>query len=407
MSKSLENALAAGAWSVSAVMFDLNAIHDDEGRPISERRADAAARVGVEMEMRKCPFPGIRHDRWMNVSALTQITHYYNDVLAEIAAFRRHTRADNATWDDILACIVDLLAGPAIYLLRQRSPRGPVPARVAVGHKLAAGMFGVLRGLHERLALGADIPVTVESFMELIDETDALVGATYEACAGSLAMIRKASTVLMEGSSELDYELDPLRVDIAACLAFQVRLGIFWRLYDRIHLWELMRGEFRAHLAPCNNFLERKIDTAANELDAVAPPRPNNDALPHALDAQIRHQLVEALNDSIDAGTREEDLRTATELLTEPGSPIRYNGDPALFALSVANYLYTYRLFEAELSKTERELRGHLDYPLDTPIRLGAGVFPPPQAMPWYELILGRRLGEDGRLTGKNTKTKV
>ena len=60
MSKSLEDALSEGAWSVSAVMFDLNDTLDDEGRPISERRADAEARVGVEMDMRECPFSGIR-----------------------------------------------------------------------------------------------------------------------------------------------------------------------------------------------------------------------------------------------------------------------------------------------------------------------------------------------------------
>ena len=74
MSKSLVEALSEGAWSVSAVVFDLNDIVDNEGRPVSERRADAAARAGVEMEMRQCPYAGIRHDKWMNVSALAQIS---------------------------------------------------------------------------------------------------------------------------------------------------------------------------------------------------------------------------------------------------------------------------------------------------------------------------------------------
>jgi len=405
MSKSLEDALGEGAWSVSAIIADLNDMLDDEGRPISERRANARTRVGVEMEMRQCPFGGTRHDKWMNVSALAQVTRYYNAVLAEMAAFRRQAEGGNATWDDILAGVVDLLAGPAIYLLQQRNPQGPVPAQVAVGHKLAAGFFGVLRGLHERLALGANIPVTVDSFLNLVDEMGALVGAS-EVCAGSPQMIHKASTALLEGSSDHRVELDHLRIDMARCLALQVQLGIFWHLYDRVHLWSLILGEFREHLTPCNSFLQRKIESAGNDLDALAPPRPNSAMLPDALDASLRHRIADALNDAADPQILEEDRRTAIELLNEPGSAIRYNGAAEPFALRVANYLNTYRLFVAELSRVELVLRGHLGFPSDTPIRLGAVVFPTPQALPWYELILGRRLGEHGRLTGKSIRVR-
>lgn len=405
MSKSLVDALDNGAWSVSAVMFDLDDMLDDEGRPISERRADAMARVGVEMEMRECPFAGIRHDKLMNVSALTQITHYFNDVLAEIAAFRRQAKGEHATWEEILAYIVELLAGPAIYLLQQRNPTGPVPAQIAVGHKLAAGMFGVLRDLHERLALGANIPVTVDSFLDLVDEMGALVG-TSEACAGSPKMIRKVSTVLLEGSPDYHVELDPLRFDVAHCLALQVQLGIFWDLYDRVHLWPLIMGEFREHLTPSNSFLEGKMERAENDLEKSAPPRPNNSVLPDALDVQLRQRFSDALNDAADQQTLEEDMRTVTELLNEPGSAVRYSGATEPFALSVANYLNTYRLFVTELSRLELVLRGHLGFPSDTPIRLGTAVFPTSQALLWYELILGRRLGAQGRLTGSSIRSR-
>ncbi|MDH5601242.1 MAG: hypothetical protein OEY78_08075 [Gammaproteobacteria bacterium] len=404
MSKSLDNALSEDAWSVSAIIADLNDKLDDEGRPISERRADAAARVDVEMEMRQCPFEGIRQGKWMNVSALTQITNYYKPVLAEMAAFRRQAKNTDPTWDDILASVVDLLAGPAIYLLQKRNSKDKVPAQVAVGHKLAAGMFGVLREVHQRVALGNTIPLSVDSFLELVDETDALVGAAMEACAGSPAMIRKASVALIEGHADDQVEIDPLRLDIAHDLALQIQLGIFWKLYDQQHLWSLLRGEFKEQLVPCNQFLQSKIENAAKDLDSYAPPKPDSSRLPAILDPTLRLQLIAALDVDSDPQQLKEDLHTATNLLNEPGSVIGYNGDTSSLALSVANYLNTYRLFKTELSRLEQQLRGHLGFASEIPVQLGGVVFPIPQALPWYELILGRRLGEDGHLTGKNTK---
>ncbi len=406
MSKSLVDALGGDTWSVSAVVFDLNDMVDDEGRPISERRADAAVRVGVEMEMKECPYTGIRHGRLMNVSALVQISQYFNPVMAEIVAFRRQAGGANATWSDILACVIDQLARPAMYLLQQRNTQGPVPAQSAVGHKLAAGFFGVMRGLHERLALGTNLPVTLGTFLNLMDEMEALVGAS-EACAGSPQMIRKASTVLVEGSSDTTIELDHLRIEIARCLALQVQLGIFWYLYDRVHLWPLIRGEIRKYLAPCNTYLARKLENAQNEVDAFAPLRPCGAALPDVLDAQVRDMLVAALQDTAHPQALEEDLHTAAELLNGPGSAIRYDGAIAPFALCVANYLNAHRLFVSEISRLELDLRMYLGFSTDTPIRLGAAVFPLPQALPWYELILGRRLGANGHLTGSSIGVRV
>lgn len=406
MSKSLLEALGNGAWSVSTIVFDLDDMIDDEGRPISERRAGAAARVGVKMEMRECPYAGIRRDKLMNVSALEQISNHYNTVIAEMAAFRRQAAGEHATWDDILAGVIDLLAYPAVYLLQQRNAHGPVPASIAVGHKLAAGYFGVLRSLHERLAQGENLPVTVDSFLTLVDETGALVGAS-EVCAGSPQMIRRTSTALLEGRADNQTELDPLRLKMARCLALQMRLGIFWQLYDRVHLWRLVRGEHRAYLIPFNDFLNRKLNTVEDTLDKSAPPQPDVAMLPASLNAQLRGSLAEALRDAVGQQMLEEDVRTATGLLNEPGSAIRFSGEITPFAQHVAHYLHTHRLFIAELSRLELELRGYLGFSADAPISLGAAVYPAPQALHWYELILGQRLGKDGHLTGSNTGVRV
>ena len=399
MSKSLVNALGNGAWSVSEVIFDLNDMLDDEGRPISERRADAVVRAGVEMEMRECPFGGIREGHLMNVSALVQISRYFNDAMSEMSAFRREAGAD-ATWDDMLVCIVDLLSQPAVYLLQRHSASGPVPAHMAVCHKLAAGFFGVLRGLHERLALGAELPLTVDRLLQLVDETGALLGAS-EACAGSPRMLRKACTALVEGIPPSTLPIARARLSIARCLALQVQLGIFWHLYDQTHLWSLVRGKFGPHLAPRNHFLGEKLASARNGFGDSAPPCPAVAALPLGLDAGLRRKLADALGNAADPHTLEQDVRTVRALL-EAGDAkaICYDGDPAPLALGVAHYLYAQRLVTAELSRLEQILRGHLGYPAANPVHLGAAVFPIPQALTWYELIVGTRTGADSPLAG-------
>jgi len=406
MSKSLVDALNGRAWSVSSVIFDLNDMVDDEKRPISERRADAVVRAGVEMDMRQCPYSGSRHNGWMNMSALAQVARFYNAVLAEIIAFRREPEGQQATWTDILAGVVDQLARPAIYLLQERNEEGPVPVHHAVGHKLGAGLFGVMRSLHERLAAGEQMPVTADSFLKLLDDTDALVGAS-EVCAGSPQMIRKISTALIEGDPDGSVTLDRLRFDLARRLALQVQVGIFWRLYDHVHLGALLRGEFRAHLKPATGFMARKLDTACQDKDMATAPPPHSAALPGMLGATVRQRLVEALNDAVDPQALEQDRRTALELLGQPGNVIGYDGDTARLALRVAQYLHTRRVFVEELSKIELELRGLLGFPVDAPIHLGAAVFPTPHALPWYECILGRHLGDDGRLTGSSTGLRI
>lgn len=407
MGKSLKDALTEKPWSVSAIMSDINDILDDEGRPVSERRADAAARVGVEMEMRQCPFNDIRKDKWMNVSALEQISKYYNDVLAEMSGLSRQLGGGNASWDDIMACVIDFLAGPTIELLKQHSAEGPVTARIAVGHKLAAGMFGVMRRLYERLARGEDYPVTTDTFMQLIDEMEALVGAS-EACAGSLPMIRKAGVALLEGKATKSLEIDdPARIEFARCLTTQIELGVFWSMYDRCHDWSLLRGEHREHMTPYNDFLTRKLDHAADELGATPPPKPDLNRLPSALDPAFRQRLVDAINNEADPKLLKEDVLTATELLKQPGSAIPYSGAVSPMARQVANYLNVYRLFKEELSRLELILRGHLGYPAETPIRLGNAALPKPQALPWYESILGRHLGKDDHLTGDGVGVRV
>lgn len=408
MSKSLLDALASEAWSVSAVMLDLNDMLDDEGRPVSERRAEAVVRAGVEMEMRQCPYAGIRQGKWMNASALMQLSRHYDTVMDEMAAFRRLAGGATATWDDLLVGVLDQLARPAIHLLQQRDARGPVPAPVAVGHKLAAGFFGVVRTAHERLALGVELPLSVEAFLALVEQTGALVGTT-EVCAGSPQMIRRTCSTLIEGEDRTAVALDAARLEMARCLGLQVQLGIFWQLYDQRHLWELIRGATRQQLRPCNAFLVRKLERAADEVPVAVPPQADARRLPARLDAASRQRLADALRDAADPLALAEDLQTAEQLLAQPGSAIAYAGAAAPFALTVARYLNTHRVVTDELCRLEQRLRALLGLVSPAPIRLGRTVFPLPLALPWYELVVGRRLGESGHLTGSSAgmRTRV
>jgi hypothetical protein len=59
------------------------------------------------------------------------------------------------------------------------------------------------------------------------------------------------------------------------------------------------------------------------------------------------------------------------------------------------------------LCRLELRLRELLGFSAQAPIHLGGAVFPIPQALPWYELVLGRRIGESGHLTGSSVGLRV
>lgn len=403
MSVSLSNALQGQPWSLSAVMFDVNDIRDDEGRPVSERRAEMAVRAGVEMDMRECPFSGPRQGRWMNASALMQVSGHYNAVMQDFAALRRLLVAGDPAWEDILALVLGQLARPAVTLLRTRSAAGPVPAADAVAHKLAAGLFGVLRSVHERLALGAVVPVTSKAFLAVVDETHALVGPA-EVCAGSPQMIRRVSESVVDGepaamATPLEQAQQP-RVAAVRALALQVYLGIFWRLYDQVALWRLLHGPLRALLQPANGYLQRRLTLAAGDLCATEPPPPSAPRLPAALDEASRDWLRTALQGCASPDLLADDVAEVRALLAEGGAALAFTGDPAWLAREVAAYLHTLRSFEAVIARHEAPAREWLGYPGEVPVRLGHAALPLPMALHWYELMLGRRLGSDGRLSG-------
>lgn len=399
MSQALEKALNGQPWSVSELIFDLADVFDDEGRPIAERRARASVRAGVAMDMKECPYSDLRQGKLMNTSALVQVSRHYNTVMADLAGYRAQAGGRDANWTDILAAVLDQLARPAIHLLTSRDPHSPVPARDAVSHKLGAGFFGVMQTLHERLALGVEIPVTTAAFLSLIAETQALVGAG-EVCAGSPPMIRNACTALIEGSPEHAAALPGQRLIIGYRLALQVELGIFWRLYDRHHYRQLLAGPDSACLQPFNKFLTDLAGTEAATAALAGMNLPVGDRLPVALSPACRTRLGAALTGDADPELWQPDFDTVLRLLEEPGSVVGYTGDKVQFAKQAARYAHAFRSFRQEISAQEAELRAVLGYDPDTPVHLGPLAFMPPKALPWFERVVGIRLGDSGRFDG-------
>lgn len=398
MSQALECALEGEAWSLSAIVFDLEDIFDDEGRPVAERRARALTRSGVPMDMRACPYHDLREGKLMNHSALTQVSRHYNAVMPELAAFRSQCAEPGNDWASIVAAVTAQLARPALHLLEHRPPDRRVPAADAVAHKLGAGFFGVLLSALERKAQGLEIQATPGTFLSITAETRALIGAN-EVCAGSPAMIRNAVETLFAGDPAAP-ALPERRLEVARGLALQVELGVFWRLYDRYHYRALLTGPDREQLRPFNHYLQGVIEQESRAVAERTAPPPSPAHLPPLPDTRLRSALAQALAQEGMTDALRQEREVLECLLAEPGAVVAYTGDQAAMAEKAARYALTYRLFRSAIAVQEQRIRHALGFPGDTPFAPGPLVFMPPKTLPWLERILGIRMGESGYFDG-------
>jgi hypothetical protein len=254
-------------WAVSDLLYGLEDMKDDEGRPIGERRASSAAKTGVPMVLKACPYKDERKGTDMNVSALSQITTYLEPVLRDLGAFRNTQGFEDTSWEIILSAVIDQLNGPARHVLSGK--KGPIPAQLAVGHKLAAGYFGAVSRLLAEELLGRGREPTVEVFLDFIKEGRFLIGAS-EACAGPPVMIAKATSVLFYGSAR--EKVDSKRVQIAECLTSQIKLGLVWKHFDAATEYELLGSEpTPAHIQCRNSFIESELTARAIGLSGGTP----------------------------------------------------------------------------------------------------------------------------------------
>ena len=397
MARQLDAASNGEPWSVMGVVFGLDLVRDDEGRPISERRAGSAAKKGVTLELRSCPYADERNGSPMNVSALAQITRHLDTVTNDLAAFRNGVALDPATatgWDPMYVTVIDQLAAPAIHLLRLRDPEQRVPASKAVAHKLAAGYYSAFARLLEQGARGRAREVSTASFLEFIATERLLIGAS-EVCAGPPHMIARLTETLVRGTSGPALR-DASRFLVARSLATQVQLGCAWELLDEALEREVLGWHAEGLLRPRNAYIAGRLADRAERLGAVdrvphervcsAVPRGSRGIDAEALVASVRACLASTGSDA-------EGAHVIAELLAHGEGALELAGGAReLVARRIAAYLAVYRRLVGALWALELGLRAELGYPLDAPIRLHVAVLPAVRGLDWFEAILGHRL---------------
>lgn len=176
-------------------------IIDDEGRPLGELHAPAAAREGVEFAIKTSPYSGVRKGRPMNASALVQARGHWAAAVQRLEGWRAArprtmdrdagTEALRMWW--LTACV---LCWPT---WQQRWVDAPLSGEAATLHKALQGVatltwIGVTRDALE------DAPEvrSPEDWLALGEETTVLVhGDTGRACAGPPRHILAILGVLM------------------------------------------------------------------------------------------------------------------------------------------------------------------------------------------------------------------
>jgi hypothetical protein len=391
-------ALAGEPWAVSAVLYALESVLDEEGRPVGERRATSAAKTGVPIELRACPYHDERKGNPMNVSALAQITRHLVPVCEEIAKVRSWIHQDDHSWIPMFMVVIDQLSGPARFLLERRESQGPIPVLFSVGHKLAAGYFGVVRNLVEEETFGITRPISTESLMNYVHKNRSLIGAS-EVCAGPTTLIERVTNTLLYRTSESVpvTKDEERRLAMATKLANQVRLGMVWEHYDQRSEHQFFQKRIHpGWLRPRNHFIGKQIEERIPFVSQTKPTETQQ--LIAAIPKETGTETYQLLNLALLAAHQ----RTAHEHVTahierlcthnEGALPFTEHANPQEIALDIAVYLGVYRAFLGALWKEERELRLLLGYDIHVPLRCTSTILPLPKTLHWYEALLGHRL---------------
>lgn len=392
MQTELDEALGGGAWAVGAVVHGIGCVHDDEGRPVGERRAPSSAKKNVSMVLRPCPYADLRSGKPMNVSALAQMTRHLDAVLDDVAAFRAVSAPGDTTWEAMFAAVVDQLAGPAIHALRERSI---VPARVAVGHKLAAGYFGVMRALFVARARGDCRPASIDDLMAFVAERGALIGAS-EVCAGPPNLIARATKVFLHGVVGTAPAIDTARAAIARRQCEQIHIGIAWELYDQVFERTLLvDGLLSTKALPRNDFFARRLrDRAAQIRDASTEAFLESACA--AIPANLPAGRSERLRAAIIATPPEDDptaeLIEAVLAHGDGAASFSSAADRATLARRFSVLLTMYGELVAALFELEQLLRADIGVVVAAPMKLHAAILPRARSLEWCEAVLGHHI---------------
>jgi hypothetical protein len=397
----LDAAISGEAWSLGGTLFATGGLLDEDGRPVSERRASSAARREAVFDMRPCPYRDERKGHLMNVSALAQITRHLDVVERDAAAFR-HCLGPEPSWDAMLAAVVDLLARPAVFILTGDDPEARVPARAAVEHKLAAGYFGAMRKLLVLQAREGEVDPSVPAFMSHVRSTKSLVGAS-EACAGPTHLIERLCRTLLHGNDALagsGAEARPERVTVSTILAQQIRVGVAWELFDARMERAILDVYAEGALEPQNPFMAREIEARGEVLNGIDVARLSQieTALPRLGSEASSRWLSRIVARCVEGRAADAALcSTVAALLRHHEGALTPRDEAVVAQLSsiVGNYVIAYAAFVDCLWALEQGIRRALGYERSAPFRLDPVTFPMPAALRWLEAVLGHRLRHD------------
>lgn len=392
-------ALDGKPWSLAGVIGGFEDWTDDECRPLHEGRAPVMLREGVPMVLRRCPYRDERHQRWMNVSALDQISHHLAAVEADIALFRAEMPRESPTWDDLASIVMDQTAQPALHMLERRLRCGRIPAQLAVGFKVAVGYSKPVRDLLELDLRGEGRAVSVEAFMAFVREGRHLVGAR-EVCAGPTNMVIRVTEALLAPPAPASGRLNPTRHPIARALALQTAVGIAWRLFDVAVERQLLLSDLgRDSLGPRTPYLRRVLDERIAALGAAPGASPASHAsagpkLPGSLSLDARERLTMAMTAAMSNDDSDPPLARALDVLLDhdDGAIRLMDGSfRGIFARRFASYLRARCAFVGTVIDLEFDIRRAMGFPLGVPVDLTQAVFPVSRALRWFELVSGHR----------------
>lgn len=378
----------AGA-PVALLLYGLSAAHDAEGRPLGERRAPSAAKTEVPMVLEACPYDDERRGLPMNVSALEQIRRHLKAVLDDVAAFRA-TAAEQAqpTWDVMFLSVVDQLSGPLRHALG--GPGSPMPAQVAVGHKLAAGFYDVVRRLLVAQARGEHRAATVDSLLQYVHAHRALVGGS-EACGGPPRLIAWAADVFLNGQPGAPAVAGDARVRTSRALTQQLQLGVAWEVYDGVAEAAVLRLLARPQVQARNDFIRREV--AEGHASLPGPPADHwntavEGALPHFVRATVSAAIARASRLEPVAPAAAAELGRIAAL--QEGAFCASNSAVlAELAVLCACYLDVRRAFVDANAALEARVREALALDEASPTEPHAAVLPRARALRWLEAALG------------------
>lgn len=176
----------------------------DDGRPLGERYAAERVRTGVPFDMRRCPYPGSRQGKQMNVSALRGVQADWGEVLDDMAcfslAFMRRYRLERLDWGWLWVMGRTVTSLPV--LLARTSGEGSgtiVPRRIASLFKPALGIAMT----PERVMLAGGDPTDEPTAAQFFAETEerGVFLTPDAACSGPVRHVREFLETAMDGSA--------------------------------------------------------------------------------------------------------------------------------------------------------------------------------------------------------------